>query len=73
MKRNKMKIGTKVRVVPKHTYNEDGSIKHHPERIMWVRELHNKMCAGLSHRWNSKSVYGILYEVIEPLSPKTVL
>ena len=63
-----MQIGTKVRVVPKHTYNEDGSIKHHKETVMWVRELHDKNCAGLSRRWNGKSIYGILYDVIEPLA-----
>ena len=68
MDRKKMKTGTKVRVVPKHTYNEDGSIKPHPEKVKWVRELHDKNCAPLSHRWNSKSIYGILYEVIEPLT-----
>lgn len=72
MKRTKMKIGQRVRVVPKHTYNKDGSIKHHPEKVMYVRELHNKLVAGLSYKpTGKKHIYGILYEVIEPLSPKT--
>lgn len=70
MERSKMKIGMRVRVVPVHTYNEDGSTKRYPEHTMWVRELHNKKVAGLSHRKNSKSIYGILYEVIHQLASK---
>ena len=68
MNRTKMQIGTKVKVVPKHTYNTDGSIRHHAEKIMWVRELHNPSFAGLSYRKNGKNLYGIMYEVIQPLN-----
>lgn len=35
---------------------------------MWVRELHNKNLAGLSRRKNGKHIYGILYEIIEPIT-----
>lgn len=67
-----MKIGQRVRVVPKHTYNEDGSIKHHPEKTMYVRELYNPLVAGLSHkRTGEKHIYGILYEVIHPIKNKS--
>ncbi len=67
MERKKIKIGMKVVVTPLHTYNEDGSIKIHPQKIMWVRELHNKMWAGLSFRKNGKSIYGIIYPIIEAM------
>jgi len=67
MERANLRYGQKIRVVPKHTYNENGSKKHHPEKIMYVRELKSGTCGGFSHTKNSEHIYGIFYDVIQPL------
>ena len=62
MQRSNLKIGQKVRVIPKWK-NRD---KPKPTVIvMYVRELSNPTVAGLSRR-RKGDVYGILYSVIHP-------
>jgi len=68
MNRSELKIGQRVRVVPHHT---NKSKPEPDEKFMYVRELHNKLTAGLSHTPDSKHIYGVLYDVIYPLRPKT--
>ena len=68
MKRSELKLGQRVRVVPRHT-NMDKPAPD--ETFMYVRELHNKLTAGLSRTPDSEHIYGVLYDVIYPLRPKT--
>lgn len=61
MKREELTIGDKVIVCPDHTNKDLPAPK--PFKMV-VRELHNPHTAGLSHRKNSRSCYGIIYDVI---------
>ena len=63
MKRSDLTIGDKVFVIP----NNPVSGRQSPQKIMYVRELHNKTTAGLSHTPKGKGIYGILYAVIHPI------
>lgn len=61
MRRNKMKIGQQVIVVPVD--------KKYPPHFMFVRELHNPKVAGLSHtmKTHPENSYGVMYSVIHPI------
>lgn len=65
MTRKELRVGQRVWVIPRHT-NKD---KEAPKKtLMYVRELHNKMVAGLSRKKTGKTgIYGILYEIIHPM------
>jgi len=66
MQRENLKIGQQVLVTPLH-YNKD--LPAPKSTKMYVRELKEGNCAGLSHRKNEKRhIYGILYEIIHPLN-----
>ena len=77
MKREKLKIGQQVLLPAKDIVTWEGDewnlkkkVRHQKESIMYVRELHNPNVAGLSYTMDTppERSYGILYEVIEPLS-----
>ena len=66
MKRQDLKINQQVLVIPNHT-NKDLTTPKSTK--MYVRELKEGNCAGLSHRKNEKRhIYGILYEIIHPVN-----
>jgi len=66
MERANLTIGQKVLVIPPHTNKDLPAPK---SKEMYVQELYNPKCAGLSHRPKEKKhVYGILYSVIHPIS-----
>ncbi len=73
MNRSEMHIGQKVRLPAKdivtYSENKDGNltknVRHQEEKTMYVRELHDSNCAGLSYTMEQKNCYGILYEAIE--------
>lgn len=58
MERIKLKIGDRV------------SVKPHPDRVLYVRELHNTKTAGLSYSMKDKSCYGVFYDVIIPATER---
>jgi hypothetical protein len=62
MKREDLKINQKVIVIPRHTNKDRPAPK---TSIMYVRELNEGDCAGLSWRKNEKQhIYGIYYDII---------
>ena len=66
MKRENLTIGQKVLVIPPHTNKDVPAPK---SKYMYVQELKEGTCAGLSHRINEKRhIYGILYEVINVIN-----
>ncbi len=79
MKREEMHIGQKVRLPAKdivtwhgNEWNLKKKVKHQKETILFVRELHDKNCAGLSYTMDTppEKSMGILYDVIHPLKQK---
>lgn len=77
MKREDLKIGQMVKLPAKDIVTWEGevgnltpNIHHQNEKIMYVRELYNPLCAGLSYKKTGKKhIYGILYGVIQPCKP----
>jgi len=63
--RSELVIGQRVRVVP-DWMNKD--LPKPKSGVMYVRELHNPNCAGLSYTMDTppEKSYGILYHIIKP-------
>lgn len=64
MVRENLTIGQQVLVVPEWTNKELPPPTVHK---VYVRELHNPKLAGVSHTKNSRSCFGILYSVLQPV------
>ena len=62
MHRENLKIGQTVLVIPE--------TNKYPPKELYVRELHDSYCAGLSHTMETppEKSYGIYYRVIHPIN-----